>query len=90
MFDAMKANPDVIEFVKLTLARSFLRKYEKYLRCKPPKSDILWIGDNRRILGIGIVIKPDRWRDIIFTHFKHPAILLMILSHFGCLLSALL
>lgn len=69
LFDAMKANPDVIEFVKLTLERSFLRKYEKYSRRKPPKSDILWIGDNNRILGIGIVIKPDRYPIYEGTNF---------------------
>jgi hypothetical protein len=61
LFDAMKLNRDVVDFVKYTLERSFLRKNEKYSRNKPPESDILWIGDNSRIFGIGIFIQADRY-----------------------------
>lgn len=62
LFNAMKNDEDVINFVKCTLERSYLKKYEKYSRSKPPESDILWIGDNSRILGIGLVVQADKYR----------------------------
>lgn len=42
------------EYVMLFLERSYYDKYKEYTRIKPNLEEILWIGDNKKVLGIGI------------------------------------
>lgn len=55
------------KYITLFLERSFFKRVREYSRVKPDLEEILWIGDNRKILGIGIT---PRFRNGIWENDK--------------------
>lgn len=54
LFNYFMTDKKINKYVMLFLERSFYKRIKEYSRVKPKLEEILWIGDNRKILGIGV------------------------------------
>ena len=54
VFILYNENITIHNYIHLFLERSFYKYYREYSRNKPPLEEILWIGSNDRVLGIGV------------------------------------